>query len=337
MQEHIRQGLMKEIPITAFPGIRIGQVENAEAGTGCTVFLCPEGMRAGLDVRGGGPASRDSQLLNPLMAAERVHGILLGGGSAYGLGASDGVMRYLEEKRIGLAVGDMIVPLVCQSDIFDLTVGDGNVRPDPAMGYEAARQAMEAPNFRDGNFGAGCGATVGKTAGMEHCMKSGIGSFAIRLGDLMIGAVAVVNALGEIRDPDNGVQIAGVRNGENSGFLSTLDLMAESAEGNGEPGRPAENTTISVLMTNGRFEKAALCKLAGIAHDGYARAIRPVHLSMDGDSIYAVSLGIVPADMDLVGALGAEVMSRAIVRGVTSAEQAYGYPAARDLGFSKIV
>lgn len=334
MIEHSRDRLMKEIPITDFPGIRIGQVENAEAGTGCTVFLCPEGMRAGLDVRGGGPASRDSQLLNPLMAAERVHGILLGGGSAYGLGAADGVMRYLEEKRIGLEVGDMIVPLVCQSDIFDLTAGDGTVRPDPVMGYAAARQAMEAPNYRDGNFGAGCGATVGKIAGMEHCMKSGIGSFAVRLGDLMIGAVAVVNALGEIWDSDAGVQIAGVRNGENDGFLSTLDLMAESAAAMGEPGRPAENTTISVLMTNGRFEKAALCKLAGMAHDGYARAIRPVHLSMDGDSIYAVSLGEVPADMDLAGALGAEVMSRAIVRGVASAERAYGFPAARDFGFA---
>ena len=199
---------MKEIPITEMSPIRIGQVENAEAATGCTVFICENGMRAGLDVRGGGPASRDSQLLNPLMAAECVHAIVLGGGSAFGLGAANGVMKYLEEKGYGFDVGVTKVPLVVQSDLFDLTVGDIFVRPDADMGYEAAKKAFEAPNYRDGNYGAGCGATVGKIAGMDYCMKTGIGSYCISIGELKVGAVVALNALGDIYSWKNGKQIA---------------------------------------------------------------------------------------------------------------------------------
>ncbi|MCR4883470.1 MAG: P1 family peptidase, partial [Clostridiales bacterium] len=184
------------MPITAIRQIRIGQVENEEAGTGCTVLVCPEGMQAGVDVRGGGPASRETPLLSPLMSAQAIHAITLAGGSAFGLGAAGGVMNCLEERGIGLDVGVTRVPLVVQSDIFDLTVGDPHVRPDEAMGYEAAKLALEAPNYRDGNYGAGCGATVGKAAGMERCMKSGIGSYALQIGEVQIGAVVVVNALG---------------------------------------------------------------------------------------------------------------------------------------------
>ena len=171
----------KEIKITEIEGIKIGQAENAEAATGCTVIVSENGMAAGLDVRGGGPASRDSELLNPLAAAGFVHAVVLAGGSAFGLGCANGVMEYLEAHDIGFDVGVTKVPLVVQSDLFDLTVGDKSVRPDPAMGYEAVKHAMEDPNYKDGNYGAGCGATVGKLAGMETCMKSGIGSYAIQI------------------------------------------------------------------------------------------------------------------------------------------------------------
>ena len=319
----------REIPITAFDRVRIGQTENATAGTGCTVFVCREGMRAGLDVRGGGPASRESQLLHPLMAAQFVHAIVLGGGSAFGLGAADGVMRCLEERDIGYDVGVTKVPLVAQSDIFDLTVGDARVRPDAAMGYEAARLALDAPNYRDGGFGAGCGATVGKIRGMDHCMKSGIGSWAVQIGDLQVGAVAVVNALGDVHDWRTGQEVAGLLTEDRTDLRSTAEYMEGSVRA--VDNKFTGNTTVAVVMTNGRFEKSQLCKIAGMAHAGLARSVRPVHTSADGDSIYAVSVGDVEADQDLVGILAAEAVSGAILRAAESAESAYGYPAAREL------
>ena len=321
--------LMTEIPVTAIENIRIGQVENVEAATGCTVFICPEGMRAGLDVRGGGPAARESQLLNPLMSAQVIHAIVLAGGSAYGLGTANGVMTYLEERGIGFDVGVTKVPLVAQSDIFDLTVGDTFVRPDAGMGYEAADLALNSPNYRDGNYGAGCGATVGKAAGMDYCMKTGIGSYAVQLGELKIGAVVVLNALGDVFDWKTGRQVAGLLTEDRTALRSTSDLMKASTQV--VENKFTGNTTLAVVMTNAYFEKAQLCKIAGMAHDGYARSIRPVHTSADGDSIYAVSLGNVQADQDLIGSLAAEVVSEAILRAVTQAESAYGYPAARDL------
>ncbi len=347
----------QEIPITDIDGLVIGQTEDVAAGTGCTVFIARDGMRAGLDVRGGGPASRESQLLNPLMAAQQIHAIVLAGGSAFGLGTANGVMKYLEERDIGYDVGVTRVPLVAQSDLFDLTVGDPFVRPDADMGYEAAKQAMESPNYRDGNYGAGCGATVGKIAGMETCMKTGIGSYAIRIGEFEIGAVVVVNALGDVYDWKSGEQIAGLLTEDRQQLRSTAEFMKSSLEvvdnkftgnttqeesaeggftGNTAQGEPAEggftgNTTLGVVITNAAFNKAQLCKIAGMAHDGYARSIRPVHTTADGDSIYAVSVGEVPVDQDLAGILAAEVVSEAILRAVRSAESAYGYPAATDL------
>ena len=264
---------MREISITELQNLKIGQAENAQAGTGCTVFLLGEtGAPVGLDVRGGGPASRESELLKPTAAAQVIHAILLGGGSAFGLDAAGGVMRYLEEHDIGFDVGVTKVPLVCQSDLFDLTVGDAHTRPDAAMAYQACVNA-ETGNYRDGNYGAGTGATVGKLLGMPHCMKSGIGSYAVQVGPLQVGAV----------------------------------------------------------FTNSKFDKAHLCKIAAMTHDGYARAIRPVHTANDGDSIYAVSLGDLAADQDVVGALAARVMAEAILRAVQAADSAYGFPAAKDL------
>ena len=320
-----------EIPVTQIGSIAIGQVENAEAGTGLTVFISKEGMPAGIDIRGGGPAGRETQLLDPLMAAQSIHAVVLGGGSAFGLRAANGVMAYLEEHGIGYDVSVTKVPLVVQSDLFDLTVGDTFVRPDAEMGYEAARRALEEPNYRDGNFGAGCGATVGKFGGMETCMKTGIGSYAIQIGDLQIGAVVAVNALGDIYDWKTGEKIAGLLTEDMTGFRDTVDLMKQSIAVH--ENKFVSNTTLGVVITNASFDKAQLCKIAGMAQDGYARSIRPVHTSADGDSIYAVSVGDVRADQDLVGTLAAEVISEAIKRAVYSAESAYGFISAKDLGF----
>ena len=325
---------MREIKISEVGAFRIGQAENAAAGTGCTVIICENGMAAGLDVRGGGPALRESQLLNPLMAAEEIHAVLLGGGSAFGLGAANGVMEYLEERGIGIDVGVTRVPLVVQADIFDLTVGDKMIRPDRNMGYLAAKNAMETPNYRDGNYGAGCGATVGKIRGMDCCMKTGIGSFALENGNVRIGALVVLNALGDVYDAKTGKKTAGVLKADKSGFSDTVELMAETTDV--VENRFTNNTTLAVVMTNAKFQKPQLCKIAGMAHDGYARSIRPVHTSVDGDSVFAVSAGDVSADQDLIGILAAKVVSEAILRAVSSAESAYGLPAAKDLQFLKV-
>ena len=318
-----------EIKITDIEPLMIGQAENKEAATGCTVLICEDGMRAGLDVRGGGPASRESQLLNPLMSAQIVHAIVLSGGSAYGLGTANGVMTYLEEQGIGYDTGYALVPLVAQSDIYDLSVGDPSVRPGPDMGYEAAKKALEAPNYQDGNFGAGCGASVGKIAGMDFAMKTGIGSYAVQIGDLKIGAIVVLNALGDVYDWRTGEQIAGFLTEDKTSLRSTMEQMSSSIEA--KDNKFTGNTTLAVVVTNANFNKSQLCKIAGMAHDGYARSINPVHTSADGDSIYAVSVGDVVADQDLVGALGAEVVSEAIIRAVYNSEGAYGLPAAADL------
>ncbi|MBQ6230325.1 MAG: P1 family peptidase [Eubacterium sp.] len=320
---------MQEISIKDIENIKIGQVEDAAAGTGCTVFICEKGMRAGLDVRGGGPASRDSQLLNPLMAAQEIHSVVLSGGSAFGLGAANGVQKYLEEKGIGFDVGVTKVPLVVQADLFDLTVGDTFVRPDVEMGYKAAALADTEQNYKDGNFGAGCGATVGKVLGMDFCMKTGIGSYAVQIGDFKIGAVVAVNALGDIFDYKNCKKIAGLLSEDKKGFRDTVEVMKSSLKV--VENKFTGNTTLGIVITNAEFNKTQLCKIAGMAHDGYARSIRPVHTSADGDSIFAVSVGDVKVDQDLVGTLAADVMSEAIIRAVTSAESAYGFPASKNI------
>ncbi len=325
---------MKEISISEIGPIRIGQAENREAGTGCTVFIASEGMCGGLDVRGGGPASRETMLLDPLTAAQTIHGVVLAGGSAYGLSAASGVMKYLCEHDIGFDVGVTKVPLVVQSDLFDLTVAKPDVYPDEAMGYEAAKNALKAPNYRDGNYGAGCGATVGKLCGMDRCMKTGMGSFAVQVGELKIGAVVALNALGDVYDWKNGRQIAGMLTGDRTAFADTSEEMKKSIEV--VQNRFVENTTLGVILTNARFPKGALCKIAGMAHDGFARSIRPVHTSYDGDSIYALSVGNVAADQEVVGLMAAEVISEAIIRAVYNAESAYGFPAAKDLKFDAV-
>ena len=324
---------MKEIAITDIEGFKIGQAENAAAGTGCTVILADGDMAAGLDVRGGGPASRESELLKPVAAAQRIHGVLLGGGSAFGLGAADGVLRYLEERGIGYDVGVTKVPLVCQSDLFDLTVGDYSVRPDSAMAYAACESAQEG-NYRDGNYGAGCGATVGKWLGMEHCMKSGIGSAALQQGDFKIGAIVALNALGDVFDPESGKKIAGLLSPDKKSFRSTEELlygMDEVIEN-----KFTGNTTIGAILLNADFNKTQLCKIASMTHNAYARCIRPVHTSADGDSIYALSNGTLQVDADMAGTMAAKVMAMAILSAVKNAESAYGFPAYKDLNAAMI-
>lgn len=320
---------MQEISIMDFENLKIGQAENAAAGTGCTVLLLgQEGAPAGLDVRGGGPASRESELLKPMAAASVIHAILLSGGSAFGLDAAGGVMRYLEEHNIGFDVGVTKVPLVCQSCLFDLTVGDPMVRPDADLAYKACQNA-EQGNYRDGCFGAGTGATVGKLLGMEHCMKSGIGSYAVRVGELKVGALVAVNALGDIYDWKTGRKVAGLLAEDGKTFANAEEIALRKTEV--VENKFVGNTTLGVIATNGCFQKAQLCKIAGMGHDGYARAIRPVHTTADGDSIYAVSLGNVQADQDVVGALAAQVMAEAILRAVQAAKSRYGFPAVSDL------
>lgn len=322
---------MKEISIKDIKNIAIGQIEDTNAGTGCTVFVSKNGMSAGLDVRGGGPASRESELLKPLASANTIHAIVLSGGSAFGLDAAGGVMQYLEEKDIGFNVGITKVPLVCQSDLFDLTVGDKSIRPDKKMGYNATQIALESPNYKDGNFGAGCGTTVGKISGMNNCMKSGIGSYALQIGELQIGAVVAVNSLGDIYDWKTGKKIAGLLNKTQTAFQKTEDILYKSIDV--VENKFVHNTTLGVIITNASFSKTQLCKISSMAHDGFARSIRPVHTSADGDSIYTVSVGNVSADQDLVGTLAAEVTSEAITRAIYAADSAYGIIAAKDLDF----
>lgn len=319
---------MKEISIKDIENIKIGNAQNREAGTGCTVVICENGAPTGLDVRGGGPASRESELLKPVAAADSIHAVLLSGGSAFGLDAAGGVMQYLEEKNIGYDVGITKVPLVCESCLFDLAVGDYQVRPDKEMGYEACVNA-EAGNYKDGNEGAGTGATVGKLHGADGCMKSGIGSYAVQIGELKVGAIAAVNALGDIYDWKSGEKIAGLLAEDQKTFLDTEQEFYKSYAV--VENKFVENTTLGIVITNAKFDKTQLCKIASMTQNGYARSIRPVHTTADGDSIYAMSVGEVSADQDMVGTLAAQVMSEAILRAVMSAESDYGFVAVKDL------
>lgn len=315
----------KEISIQDIPGFTIGQAENAEAGTGVTVILCGEkGACCGLDIRGGGPASRESGLLNPLAANDAVHAIVLSGGSAFGLDSASGVMKWLEERNIGFPTGFGCVPIVCASCLFDLAAGDPSVRPDAAMGYQACNAA---PNFREGNHGCGTGATVGKARGAAYMMKAGIGAYAVQCGDLLVGAVVGVNAMGDIHDAETGRKIAGMLSEEGNMDVSCEEELCRMAL---NPFTGTTNTTIGAILTNGDFTKTELTKIAGMAHDGYARAIRPVHTMYDGDSIYAASTRTVRADINVAGTLAAIVMGRAIASAVMHAEPAFGLKCASD-------
>ena len=313
---------VKEIPITDLADLRIGNAQDYEAMTGVTVLLFDKGAKAGVDISGGGPASRETPLASPLTADNPLNAIVLSGGSAFGLAASDGVMHYLEEHGIGYDTGFARIPLVCQSCIYDLSVGRADVRPDAAMGYAACADA-EHPHPVSGIVGAGTGASVGKICGRENATKTGLGLYAVSIGDLKIAAVVVLNALGDIFDPETGKKIAGPKKPDGNGFFDTREELYKLSQKTdlfqNDPNNKT-NTTIGAIITNGDFSKAELNKLASMARCGYARCINPVNTMADGDSIYAASIGTVPADLNMAGTLAAEVMAEAIQKAVKDAQ-----------------
>jgi len=316
--------------ITDVPGIKVGHTHDLQALTGCTVVLCEEGAVAGVDQRGGAPGTRETDLLRPAHLVERVHAVLLTGGSAFGLDAAGGVMRWLEERQVGYETGVARVPIVPAAVIYDLSLGRAEVRPDAGMGYKACQNAVSLPPAQ-GCVGAGTGASVGKARGLQWAMKSGLGSASLRTKKgLVVAALAVVNALGEVVDPSNGRIIAGARSPQ-GGLLRTLDVLAEQAGGVEFAG---SNTTIGVVATNAALTKEHTSKVAQMAQDGLARAVIPAHTLLDGDTIFSLSLGKVQADVSLVGALAAEIFARAVLQAVYMAVSLGGLPALRDLAGS---
>jgi len=315
--------------LTDVPGLKVGHWTNLEAATGCTVVLCPEGAVAGVDVRGSAPGTRETDLLAPINLVEKVNAILLSGGSAFGLAAAEGVMRWLEEGGYGFDVGLAKVPIVPAAILFDLGIGSATVRPDAAAGYAACEAATGGPAADEGNVGAGTGATVGKMLGLAQATKGGLGTASRQIGGgLVVAALAVVNAIGEVIDPDTGRILAGARSVGGSGFTPSLELMASRAAGQQAA---LKNTTLAVVATNVALTKVEATKVAQMAHDGLARVIRPAHTMFDGDTIFALSYGHQQADVNLIGALAAEAMAGAVVSAVRSAESLAGVPAIRDL------
>jgi L-aminopeptidase/D-esterase-like protein len=299
--------------ITDVRGIEVGYAQDDEALTGCTVIICRKGAVAGVDVRGGAPGTRETDLLNPVNLVDQVHAVVLAGGSAFGLDAATGVMRYLEEHQIGLDTGAVKVPIVPAAILYDLGLGRADVRPDAAMGYRAAISASSDPPA-EGNVGAGAGASVGKMRGMKYAMKSGIGTWSVDVNGVVIGALVAVNAIGDVVDPKSGKVIAGLRSG------STL----ESLKTNQTQSSIKSNTVIGVIATDAKLTKAQATKVAQMAQDGLARVIRPAHTMFDGDTIFALATGEKTADVSMVGAFAAEVMAEAILRAVKMAASAGG-------------
>ena len=301
--------------ITDVRGIEVGQAQDEDALTGCTVILYRPGAVAGVDVRGSAPGTRETDLLDPVSLVEKVHALVLTGGSAFGLDAASGVMRYLEEQKIGYAMGEVRVPIVPAAVLYDLGLGRADVRPDAAMGYRAAASASsDVP--AEGNVGAGAGASVGKVRGMDYAMKAGIGTASMDIHGLIIGAIVAVNAIGDVIDPNSGRKIAGLRSG------TTLEWMKNNRTA------PAmrSNTVIGAIATNAKLTKAQATKVAQMAQDGLAQAIRPAHTMFDGDTVFALATGEVEADVSTTGTFAAEVMAQAIMRAVQMAAPAGGLP-----------
>ena len=320
--------------ITDVPGIEIGHEQDEDALTGCTVILTRKGAVAGVDQRGGAPGTRETDLLRPVNLVSKIHALLLSGGSAFGLDAASGVMRYLEEKGIGFETGAARVPIVPAAVIFDLAFGSAEIRPDAEMGYRAAASAS-AEDARMGNLGAGMGATVGKILGMQNATKAGFGTAGMEIGGgIIVGAAVAVNAFGDVISPQAEAILAGARSaqlgplkiGDEGQFADTLQVMRTL------PGRTVmklatrANTVIGVVATNANLSKTEATKVAQMAQDGLARTIRPAHTMLDGDTIFALSTGRKKADISTVGAFAAEVMATAILRGVQAAKSLGGLP-----------
>jgi L-aminopeptidase/D-esterase-like protein len=316
--------------ITDVAGIKVGHFTDSRRPTGCTVILTEEGAVAGVDVRGAAPGTRDTDLLSPINTVQTVHAIMLAGGSAFGLEAANGAMRYLEEHGIGFDMRVARVPIVPAAILFDLSVGDAKIRPDAESGYKACKAAAATPPA-EGNVGAGAGATIGKLFGMSRAMKGGIGTSSIKLNGIKVGAIVAVNAVGDVFDPSNGKPIAGARTKDGKALVNSMASILK-----GEPLPPAlegASTTIGVVATDVVLTKAQASKVAQMAHDGLARTINPVHTAYDGDTIFALATGksSKTANLTLVGALAAEAMAQAVVRAVRAARSIPGLPSASDL------
>lgn len=374
------------VDITDIKGFKLGNAENTDAATGCTVIVAEKGATAGVDVRGGGPATRETDLLRSENTIDKIHAVVISGGSAYGLEAGSGVMRELENMKIGHRVSNCIVPIVCQASLFDLNVGQPDVRPDRTMGVKAVHNAFCGGEFHHGNYGAGTGASVGKFYGMNRAMKTGLGTFACSDGEIEVGAITAVNAFADVYDGRNQV-IAGLLSADGKRIDGTIrplkncvaaessynmkskmepffnkrreeekfaepetteEVRVEPAPAETvEPAEPEEtsavnkepedmgygitfNTTISCLITNAKLTKAQCNKLASILHDGYARAIKPVHSTMDGDTIFVMTTGEKDVNFDAFAALATDIVQYSVIDGAISAESAYGLPAARE-------
>ncbi|MCK9217264.1 MAG: P1 family peptidase [Firmicutes bacterium] len=317
---------MEKVDIVSMPGIKIGNAEDIESATGCTVIICKDGAVAGVDVRGGAPGTRETDLLNPENLVDKVHGVLLAGGSAFGLDAASGIMEYLEGRGIGFDVGITKVPIVIGAVLFDLEIGNYKIRPDKKMGYEACINS-ERIQFNDGNVGAGTGASVGKILGIKGAMKGGLGSCCFKIGELCVGALVAVNCLGDVIDPTNNKIIAGALK-EDGSFLDSEDFIIKSQGGNHVF---AGNTTIGAVITNAILNKAQASKVASMAHNGYARTIKPSHTMYDGDTIFVLSQGKINADISAVGTLAALAVEQAVLNGVKKAKGAYGLKSVSDL------
>jgi L-aminopeptidase/D-esterase-like protein len=320
--------VIKEIGFNEIEGIMVGHANDLEAATGVTVIISEQGATTGVDVRGGAPGTRETDLLNPVNLVQKIHAVMLAGGSAFGLDAAAGVMQYLEERGIGFDVRVTKVPIVCAAALFDLTIGVYTIRPDKKMGYQACVNAGNS-NVRQGNVGAGTGATVGKILGMEHAMKSGLGSYALQAGDLKVGALVAVNCLGDVIDPLTGEKLAGPLNEDMLNLADTEEIMIKSYSEKKD--LFSGNTTIGVIVTNAAFTKAQATKLASMAQNGYTRTMRPAHTMFDGDTIFAMATGSVEADLTVVGFLAARAMERAVVTAVKNVESLCGFKCYADL------
>jgi len=317
--------------ITDVEGIEVGHWTDLEAATGCTVILCRRGAVGGVDVRGSAPGTRETDLMRPMNLVQQAHAVLLTGGSAYGLDAAGGGMRWLEERGIGFNVGVSVVPLVASAVLFDLTIGRPDVRPGSDAGYAACQSAKDGP-VTEGCVGAGTGATVGKLLGPTFATKSGLGTAARRVGgEVTVGALVAVNALGDVVDPRTGEVIAGPRDPEGPGFVNTMERLHGDLSQT-MLGFPS-NTTLAVVATDATLTKEGANKMAQMAHDGLAHVIRPVHTMLDGDTIFALATGRreIPVDVSVVGAVAASVLAEAIVRAVRQATSLVGVPALRDV------
>ena len=321
--------------ITDIAGLKVGHFTDPRRPTGCTVLLCEAGAVAGVDVRGAAPGTRETDLLHPLATLDVVHALLLTGGSAFGLAAADGVMRWLEEHGHGVPVGPARIPIVPAAVLFDLWVGDARIRPDAAAGHAACVAASNnAP--AQGSVGAGAGASVGKLFGIERAMKGGIGTASIKVGAISVAALVAVNAIGDVVDPATGRVIAGARDA--SGRHPRNTLAALCAGDLPAPLMAGMATTLGIVATDARLSKAQTNKLASMAHDGLARSINPVHTASDGDVLFALATGStgLPGHLSVLGALAAEVTARAVLNAIRAAQglRDPDLPSARDLGLA---